>query len=432
MSVDEETLEAVGNIGAKIGRRFEERIQEERETTDARLMEIEARVNTARHGRLGPGDNLLHAIPPELRKHIEYAAAQGVKDPVHKTALGLWVACHYKAKMAAFQGGRTSPGDWLIKADNIEKAWGYEPVEKAALGEATAGGGSIVATPVEAEILRVIADNSIMRPLVTKIVMSGPTVQIPIENSNVIAYIVPEATTITDSIPATNFASKPLTNKAFAGLATVSNQLFEDNIAGLNDYLFTAIGERIGILEDIHALEGGWPTTQNFSGVAVAPGVNAFTISSTSVTGGNIPSYSELVQLVYTAQQQSTRRGAGFFMLPNAFKNIVSLVDTTGQPIFSFANVPNAIPNFIGGYPVYLVSSLSTQWANGSNGSSASQIYFGPPSRLIFGDIMGMRMDIDPYGLFSTLQTRVRVLKRTGIICPTGGHFTFARGVKWF
>jgi HK97 family phage major capsid protein len=399
------------------------------------LTEVEGKVNTARTH--GPGqDNLVAAIPQDYRKLIEISERVGHKDPTQNTAKGLWWYFHFKANEAARGGTGRSPQDWVKLAEDIEKGWGYDPalkheIQKAALGEAAAGGGSIIATPVEAEIMRLIADNTIIRPLATKIVMTSVSHQIPVENSNVIAYImVTDGTVITDSIPATNFASKPLAAKGFVGLATVSNQLIQDNIVGLNDYILTAVSERIGILEDIHALEGGYPTTQNFSGVASAAGVNVFALGTTTVTGGNYPTYQELIQLVYTGQQSATRRGAGFFMLPQVFRGVVGSVDTSGQPIFSFANVPGAIPSFIGGYPVYLVSSLSTQWTQGSNGSSASNIYYGPPSKIIFGDLTGMSFDLDPYGLFDKVQTRMRVYKRTAIQVPVGTYFTKATGAK--
>lgn len=403
-----------------------ESVASDLQQTQKWISDVEAKVNTARTH--GPGqDNLVAAIPLEYRRHIDIAQRHGHKDPVNTAAKCLWWHYQFMARMALRQPSGRQAYEYIKMADDLEKGWGFDPAQKAALGETTAGGNTIIATPVEAELMRLIADNTIVRPMATKIVMTSLTHQIPVENSNVIAYIVPEATVITDSMPATAFAQRPLTAKAFAGLATVANQLLSDNIIGLNDYLFSAIAERIGILEDIHALEGGWPTTQNFSGVAVAPGVNAFTVSTTSVTGGMIPTYAELVKLVYTAQQSATRQGAGFFMTPFVFKNIVSLVDTTGQPIFSFSNVPNAIPQFVGGYPVYLVSSLSTQWATVSG--STSQIYFGPPRKILFGDITGMSFDLDPYSLLDKVQTRIRVLKRTGILVPVGSYFTFARGV---
>ena len=78
------------------------------------------------------------------------------------------------------------------------------------------------------------------------------------------------------------------------------------------------------------------------------------------IQGGSVPTYNELLQAIYTGAQAPTRQGAGFFMLPAAFKNIAGLVDTTGQPIFSFGAVPNNIPQMLGGYPVYIVSSLSS------------------------------------------------------------------------
>lgn len=410
-------------------------LQAEIKQTREWITDVEAKVNTARTH--GPGkDNLVSAIPQDYRKQIEIAERSGYKDPVDRAAKGLWWHFHFKASEALRGQTGKSPQEWTKMAEDIERGWGYDPalkheIQKAALGEAAAGGGSVIATPVEAEIMRLIADNTIVRPLATKIVMTSLTHQIPVENSNVIAYImVTDGTVITDSIPATAFASKPLTAKGFVGLATVSNQLIQDNIVGLNDYILTAVAERIGILEDIHALEGGYPTTTNFSGIALAAGVNSFTVGSTTVTGGNYPTYQELIQLVYTGQQSATRRGAGFFMLPQVFRGIVGGVDTTGQPIFSFANVPGAIPSFIGGYPVYLVSSLSTQWTQGSNGSSSSNIYYGPPSKIIFGDLTGMSFDLDPYGLFDRVQTRMRVYKRTAIQVPVGGYFTFARGAR--
>ena len=412
-----------------------EGIGSELKQTKEWLTDVEAKVNTARTH--GPGrDNLIAVIPQEYRKEVEVADRIGYKDPIDKVAKGLWWHFHFQAAKALQGQTGKSPQEWVKMAEDIEKGWGYDPalkygLQKAALGEAAAGGGSIIATPVEAEIMRLISDNTIIRPLATKIVMTSVSHQIPVENSNVIAYImVTDGTVITDSIPATNFASKPLAAKGFVGLATVSNQLIQDNIVGLNDYILTAVAERIGILEDIHALEGGYPTTTNFSGVALAAGVNSFALGTTTVTGGNYPTYQELIQLVYTGQQTATRRGAGFFMLPQVFRGVVGGVDTTGQPIFSFANVPGAIPSFIGGYPVYLVSSLSTQWTSGSNGSSASNIYYGPPSKIIFGDLTGMSFDIDPYGLFDKVQTRMRVYKRTAIQVPVGSYFTFAKGAK--
>ena len=57
-------------------------------------------------------------------------------------------------------------------------------------------------------------------------------------------------------------------------------------------------------------------------------------------------------------------------------------------------------------------------------------MFFGPPSKIIFGDIGYMSFDINPFGLFTTSQTRVRVVKRTGIVVPVGEYFSVLEGLK--
>jgi HK97 family phage major capsid protein len=320
-------------------------------------------------------------------------------------------------------GGKAS-GDYMKMADDLERGWGFDPVLKDILNEGAGGGGSnIIATPVEAELWRLIRDNTIVRPLATKIVMAGPSMVIPTENANVTAYLVAEGITITDSIASTAFAPQTLVAKKFAGLATVSNELFQDNIIGLQQYLFTAIAEGIGILEDRGALDG-----TNFTGIRVATGVNSITCALTGSSGGQVPTYRDMLGVIYGALQSASRDSGRFFMFPGTFKNVAGMVDTSGMPVFSFSNVPNAIPSFFGGYPVSLVSSLSTSY---TFQTTSSNIYFGPPSKIVYGDISGMSFDLDPYSLMDKVQTRVRVLKRTGILVPVGGYFTVLNGVQW-
>jgi HK97 family phage major capsid protein len=400
------------------------------ETRDEWMSRIEAQVNTARgsYSRVASGDHLKHVLPERFTKDIERADVLGIKDPVGATSLCAWWSMWHAVAMEKVRPTRKGVAGLFEELDRLEKGWGCTPIEKAALGEVVGSGANVIATPVEAELWRLIRDNTVVRPLATQIVMSSLTHQIPVENSNVTAYLVPETTVITDAMPTTTFAQKPLTARVLAGLATVSNQLFEDNIIGLQQYLFTAIAEAMGVLEDQGALDGGTPSVQNFSGIAVASGVNSLTVTATSVAGGNIPTYGELITTIFTAVQNASRVKGQFFMLPGAFKNIASLVDTTGQPIFSFGNVPNAIPQFIGGYPVNLVSSLSTAWTNVSG--STSNIYYGPPSKILFGNVGGLRFDIDPYSLMDRIQSRVRVMERVGILVPTGSYFTVAKGVK--
>lgn len=393
--------------------------------TEKWLSDVEARVNTARtHGQ--NSDGLMDAIPAEYRRHVDMAVRLGYKDPAETTARCLWWHYQFMQTMALRQNLGRTPGEYRTMAENLEKAWGYDPRVTKSLSEGTTTqGGFVVATPVEAELYRLIRDNTIVRPLATKIVMTGPTHQIPSEANNVTAYIIAESGTVTEStqLTASQFSQIPLVAKKFGGFATISNELLQDNIIGLQDYLFTAIAEHIGILEDQGALDG----STNFTGLDKATGVNSFSTATTGTDGGNVPYFNELVKTVYFGQQAGSRMGARFFMHPYAFKNIMGLVDTTGQPVFMFGQAPQAVPQFIGGYPVSLVSSLSRTLVYKT---SSTNIYFGPPSKIIFGDIAGMQFDIDPFSLFQKVLTNVRVIKRTGIAIAVPSAFTILHGVK--
>jgi len=114
-------------------------------------------------------------------------------------------------------------------------------------------------------------------------------------------------------------------------------------------------------------------------------------------------------------------------MHPVAMRNIVSLVDSTGQPIFQFGDVPRGVPPSILGYPVYLSTAISK---TNTLYTSSTNIYFGPMSRILFGDLRGLEFATDPFGLFDKDQTRIRITERVGIVTPVGTYFAYLKGVK--
>lgn len=417
-------------------------IQEKVKGTEEWLSKVQAQMNTARTHGPGTRDALVDAIPKEYRHWIERAERMdrrnpdgSKKDPAKDVSMGLWWHLKYMETLAR-GGQRTgkSSAEYEKMADDLERAWGYDPEDKARLaavlrvaGESTAlaGGQNIIATPVEAELLRLIRDNTVVRPFATKIAMTAVTHQIPTEGTNITAFIVPENTVITDSLAtATQFTQIGLTAKMFAGLATLSNQLLQDNIIGINDYLFTAIGEAIGILEDQGALDG-----TNFTGIAVATSVNSLSTSG-NTSGGDNPTYNDIVSTIYKASHRVSRLNAMFFMHPFVVKNIVGLIDTNGQPIFKFGTVQEALMGApraqILGYPVQEVSSLSITQTDKTQ--STSRVYFGPPAKILYGDLSGMDFMIDPYGKMDSVLTRVRVTKRTAIVVPVGSYYTVLKG----
>mgnify|MGYP001569822168 CR=1 FL=1 len=391
--------------------------------------EIQAQINTRAGGLVGKGKITKDAIPEHLRKHISYAEAAGRKDAVEVVAWGAWFQAHIQG-MIDGRGG-ANPERWRKQKEQIEKGWGYEHmayvelVVKAAMGEVAGGGANIIALPVEAELRRLIRDNTLIRPLANVITMTSLTHQIPTENANLTGFVIAEAGLVSDAYGAntTGYAQVGLTARKFGALVSVQNELLADNIVGLQDYLFTAMAEAIGILEDRAAVEGSAGGVA-FTGIDVVTGVNSFSVAGTT-SGGDVPTYPDLAKAVYLASHKATRMGAYWIMPPNVFRQVVGITDTNGQPVFQYANVPNAIPERILGYPVVIDSALSK--TNAIKSGSLS-IYFGPPGKIVFGDLAGMEFALDPYGLFTTYGTRLRLIKRTGIVIPVGTYFSIARG----
>jgi len=303
-------------------------------------------------------------------------------------------------------------------------------VQKAAVWEGAGGGSNIIALPVEAELRRLIRDNTVMRPLATKIIILSLTHQTPTENANVTAYFVPEGTVITDSMPTTSYAQSALTARKIAGLATLSAEVLNDNIIGLQEMIFQQIAEGIGIIEDQGAFNG-----TNFTGLGSVVGRITSNASGFAVAGNNsgvVPVWPDMVKALFAATHRSTRVRGRWFMNPITYRALLSSVDTTGQPIVSFSNnyqtpPTGGIPFYVAGYPVELSAVISTV---DTVYTTSSSIYFVDPGRVIYGDLVGMKFDLDIYSLFTSDQVRLRVLERMAIQIPVGGFVSQLQGCR--
>ncbi len=55
---------------------------------------------------------------------------------------------------------------------------------------------------------------------------------------------------------------------------------------------------------------------------------------------------------------------------------------------------------------------------------------FGQRDRLTFDELSGLRPEVDPSGLVGTIQARIRVVERAGIVMPADAAFSYLKGVK--
>jgi HK97 family phage major capsid protein len=406
------------------------------------LEKIESEFRAKRFGLSGH-DSLVDAVPEDHRRWISFVECNRKddsvgratdNDAVKRIAIGSWFHSAIRAKLAAVQGNQLDASKYYERMQKLTEALGG--VSKASLQEDTAiEGGNIVPTITEAVLGRVIYDNSVIRKTnPTMIQMTAKTHNLPSWDNNFTAYIVAEEGTVTDGLPTTAFGSNVLTARKFAGLATVSMELLEDNIVNVSDFLLTHIGEMIARKEDSEALEGT-SVTGFTGGLGTNTSVNTFShstdngvttappLKSTTVNG-----LTTLVKTVYYGVEAHTRENARWWVHPWISRDAIQLTTgSAGSPWFPMVWQNQILGSSLLGFPVHETSVISKGQGTSTN---ESYIYFGNPRGLVVGDRAGTRFDVDPYGLFNLAQVRLRIIKRTGLLVWVPTLFTKVTGVK--
>lgn len=213
---------------------LEKDLQDNKKTIEAWCKEMEEKVSRATkagHGTLAlqEGEALKAVIPQRHQKALEMYARTTMKREraIRMTAMESWLKnaiMLHNPQFAARLGGK-----FIEEMDAIERAFGFDPVAKAALQEDTnTEGGYLVPSFLEAEVLRLIEDNSIMRGLCRVVPMMSATHDWPTLDSNVVINITPEEGTITQQEP--TFGQKQLRARTFTCRAIASLQLVQDEI----------------------------------------------------------------------------------------------------------------------------------------------------------------------------------------------------------
>lgn len=394
------------------------------------MREMEGKLTTAKpESYLGNESDLLAAIPEHDRKQCALAEMSGHKSPVRAAATALMLQ-----KTIAVMGTGPHLGarerergiQLNTELDNLKKAFGPALVTHASLAEGTAGlGAEVILTPVESMISRIIHDNSQIRQVARVIPMVSKEHKIPNLATEIAVTIEGEAATIDDSVSAGTFTQGDLTAKKIAGIATVSNELLQDNAIGLQDLIFTMMGEKVGRTEDIQALEGDG-TGVNYTGIVAASGVNSIAAG----TNGDAPTFqAKVARAVFAASHAATRESGAWFMAPELAGSVLGMEDSQGRAVFQGAIAgqetrftPQA-RGLLWGYPAFIHSGIRADRTKGT-GTNLSNLYFGNWKHLWIGDLLGLTFATDPFGLFTTDEVRLRVTKRTAILVQQGAAFT--------
>lgn len=295
--------------------------------------------------------------------------------------------------------------------ETLEKLAGGE-VEKAAMGEGTgSAGGYLVPTPQDlvGEVLRIAEEASVVLREANVFPMRSMTLPLTSESTGVSVAWVDEAAAISESEP--TLARTTLTAKKLAAYSIVSNELLADADAAVVDYLNTIFGEAIGQALDSAVFAGtGIPV----SGLLTLTGVNEVVMSTGDTGFDNIDA--DYLSDMIDDLKPSVLRNAKFYYHRTIEHYIRTLKDTNGNYIMQSPS--DKAPPAIWGYERVLVEAMPTK---SDSAVSKAFVIFGDLKRYMVGRRQDISMALDPYGLFTTDQVRVRVVSRwaLGTVFPS-------------
>ncbi|MCX7611850.1 MAG: phage major capsid protein [Ignavibacterium sp.] len=213
-------------------------------------------------------------------------------------------------------------------------------------GSNTAG-GYLVPRITQAKIWEVVGTYGQARKLFSELpVTQTGKMAVPKYGSGVTAYWVGENQPITAS--KASFDVVNIDTKKLAAIVAVSNELLEDALVDVGEFLIKKIGEAFGKAEDNAFFNGTSPFTGLFQ---VNTGLFG---NQVSVSNPDDISYEKLLDMVYGIDQ-SYLDGAKWLMHRTTLSQIRKIKDTTGNPIFFPAN-DGTIGTLLG-FPVVLVES---------------------------------------------------------------------------
>ncbi len=407
--------------------------------------ELEGNIKAARFAGANGLDNLKAAIPDTQRGCISLWERHGQKPEMamRRTAIESWCKAALTYLNPYATGEKKMSAHKTMEA--VAVAFGEDQATvKAALVEGTnALGGFTVPQPLEAEVLRIMQDSAVVRPLVRKIPMTVWKHLIPDLAGNVTVAIVPENTAISDSIPNPLYGQKTLEARMFAGLGTISMQGMADSAIGMFDFVTTLMAEQYALQEDIQALEGSG-TGNNFAGLVSLTAETPGTPDDTKikeVTNGSAGAqitFAKIIEQKWKARKVGSRNGAAWIMAPEVAAKIEGLVDSQGRPLFvapisggatAMIN-PNRIAALLQGYPVYTSDEILVNRVL-TTSSDCSNIYFGAFGHgMIFGDLLGLTFGASEHVNWTSAAISIRMLKRTAILVGVPADFTRQVGVR--
>lgn len=369
-----------------------------------------------------PGDDTLKELIPEETKKImglyEHVARSlpeksTLKKPEVFALTAEWNAMVLRASCLRKWGAHAA--DYQREAARIRAGLqefyigpNWQAYEKAAYAEdADATGGYTIPTIQEAEVQRLMGDAGLIYPRCRQVALRSKITHFPSEATAVSVGWAEEGGTLTGTEG--TFGQITLQAEKIYARATMSYEMLQDSSVGLLQWLLATFSEKMAREQDKQVVLGD-ASGPVITGIMNASGIVAVT---SGTAAGRALSYALLVE-TYTAAGESTAIDQGVWMMSKrGYTQLLSLVDTTGQPIVkAIGTVEFAPAGTLFGRPIILHGALGGNLTLDDVTNTATKIVYGPLQKYLWGTRQGMSWDVTDAVNWAKYQVDARLTSR--------------------
>ena len=323
-----------------------------------------------------------------------------------------------KFMIGVYKSTRAPSNENTAMIRSIQEKYGRKTMTE---GTSTAG-GLLVPTLFSKFIWRAALQKSVALQECTLMPLTSGW-QLPLSriNADVAVTWENEEADNTSDVSSPTIATSTLTAKKMMGNVIVSNELLEDEPAGLIDdagstnivdWLFNLFAEAMGAEIDNQAFNG----TSTFTGILAATGTNLVTMDHgkgnfADVSGDNL---SKMISALKVSQLM----GAKYLLSPTMLHVVRTLKDSNGNYIW--ASMANGEPNSVWGYPYVSCEKMP---ALSATAVSTKFLIFGNLKKFVLGTKGEMTMVADKSIRLLTDQTYIVVRKRIAMLTAQPNAF---------
>ena len=307
---------------------------------------------------------------------------------------------------------------------------------KSSMSEGTdEAGGYMVPTQQSSEVINLLNNYSVLRPLCREVPMRSRTLTIPTVTGGPTAYWVPEASDDFETTDPTTFAQssgyKPpsvltlgqltLTAHVLAVKVPVSNQLLDDSDPGIDKLLYEVFGETIADAFDTAILRGAGAATDPITGLVGRIATNVLSVGADFT-------WDDVVNLVFAVRENAPKaQEVPVIGHPKAEKMLIKLKNDNGDYLYSGPTGEGKTPR-VWGEPLYRDGNILTNLGAGS----ATRLFAGDFKNAAYvGARMGLVVKANPWTDpgFSHNQTTFLAETRLAFNVASEARFAVLNGV---